>query len=156
MIFLKKHIILLFIVCISSKISNYKWYTTINFIRNWTFNLFLPNAFSSQANLYSLMARPSFYEKLQFNFAWRSNFNYIVPVFCLHVQFLSLIFLWITNQIFYLSQIVWVILLFHTKNNCYLFDRFLFCFWDSKNHCIVFPLIIYALIKSITDIFLYL
>ena len=28
------------IVCISSKISSNKWYTTINFIRNWTFNLF--------------------------------------------------------------------------------------------------------------------
>ena len=115
-------------VCILSKISNYKGYTTINFIRNWTFNLFLPNVHSSQANLYSLMARPSLYERLQFNSTWRSDFNYIVPVFCLHVQFLSLAFLWITNQIFHLSLFVQVILLFHTKNNCYLFDRFHFLF----------------------------
>ena len=57
----------------SSKISNYKQYTTINFIRNWTFNLFLPNVCSSRANLYSLMARPSFYERLQFNSPWRSD-----------------------------------------------------------------------------------
>ena len=59
------------IVCVSSKISNYKWYTTISFIRNWTFNLFLPNVCSSQANLYSLIARTSFYERLRFNSAWR-------------------------------------------------------------------------------------
>ena len=121
-------IISLSIVCVSSTISNYKWYTTINFIRNWTFNLFLPNVWFSQANLYSLMARHSFCEKLRFDSAWRSNFNCIVPVFCLHVQFLGLIFLWITNQIFHLSLIVRVILLFHAKNNCYLFDKFLFLF----------------------------
>ena len=130
--FKKKTIVTLSIVCISSKISNYKWYTTINFIRNWTFNLFLPNVCFSQANLYSLKARRSFYERLWFNSAWRSHFNCIVPVSCLHVQFLSLIFLWITNQIFHLSLIVWVILLFHTKNNCYLFDRFLFLFLRIK------------------------
>ena len=63
-------IILSSIVCILSKISNYKWYTTINFIRNWTFNLFSPNVCSSQANLYSLMARPSFYERLWFDSTW--------------------------------------------------------------------------------------
>ena len=94
------------IVCISSKISSNKWYTTINFIRNWTFNLFLPNVCSSGANMYNLMARPSFYETLRFDFPWRSDFNYIVPVFCLHVQFLILTFLWITSQIFHLSSII--------------------------------------------------
>ena len=43
------------IVCILSKISNYKWHTTINFIRDWTFNLFLPILLKTSKKLYEFL-----------------------------------------------------------------------------------------------------
>ena len=42
-------------VCISSKTSNYKRFKTINFIRNWTFNLSSPILLKTSKKLYEFL-----------------------------------------------------------------------------------------------------